>query len=706
MRRAQQLSRTRHVVAIASSIGMASALLLPGEARAGAKDADAIVALADALSNPKAPDAAKKLEDALKACEGAACESATRAQLDVALGVVYGQTDTKKAVAAFEAALKEDPKVQPDRQFMTPTLSKLFAEAQKDLKKSVPGATRPQPSKAQMDAVNAASAQLNQKDWSSCMGTIIAGMAESEFAAGKLLLAQCEDAGGLVLEATADARLAIKYADGEVNPDLRKKAADLLAKLQNDTPTILIVLPKTVDDMVVSVDGVVIPPDKADKPIQHNPGKATIEVKGKKGAFPFSFKSTETFDRGEQVKVQADVAAGGGNTSAIQACVQNARTPADFQRCMESGGKGRGLTIRAGLEVASYNDTVDVDVFSPTLFFSAENPTAGFSVGASYTVDVVSNASPDIVATASRRFDEVRNAGTLNGDLKVGPVRLGVDGGVSVEPDYVGRRGGASISSDLYNKQVTPTLSYHLSYDTASWAHSPVTPATSNNITTHGIDVSTSVVTSPSTVLLFAGTAEFVLGNTSKLYRFVPFFSAAIAPQLPKGASASLVEPNRETSAQENVPDSRDRFAFLVRLAHRFESSTVRLDERLYADNWGLMATSTDARFLYDVSKSVRFGPHIRFHAQNGVDFWQRAYVATPTSGAACPCTIPKFYTLDRELSPLLAGTLGGTFRWQPNDVFSINIVAEAIYTQYLDAIYVYNQLGVFTATTLELGFE
>jgi len=56
---------------------------------------------------------------------------------------------------------------------MNVALNKLFAEAQKNLKKAVPGATRPQPSKEQLAAANAALAQMNQ-DWSGCMGTIIA----------------------------------------------------------------------------------------------------------------------------------------------------------------------------------------------------------------------------------------------------------------------------------------------------------------------------------------------------------------------------------------------------------------------------------------------------------------------------------------------------------------------------------------------------
>ncbi len=465
-------------------------------ARAGDKDADGLVAVAEGLNDlvgGKGKDAQKKLEDALKACKGAACEPGTRAQLWVALGIVAGSglKDHKKALAAFEAALREDPKVVPDKQFMTPGLNKLFAEAQKNAKKPPRRRHRraPPPGKEQLAGVSAAAAQLAQKDWSSCMGTLIALMGDKEFAAGKLQLAQCEDAGGLLLEAAADARLALKDADEEGNAELKKKANDLLAKLINDTPTIVVVMPKTVDDAQLFVDGVAVAKEAADKPIPHNPGKATIEVKGKKGTFPFAFKSIESFDRGERVTVNVEQAGGGANNSAIQQCLQSARNAADLNRCIESGGKGRGLTLRGGLEVASYNDTFHVDVLAPTLFFSAENPTAGWSLGATYGVDVVSNASPDIVATASPRYDEIRNDGSLTADLKIGPARVGIDGALSIEPDYVGRGVGASVSADFRNKQITPTLSYHVGFDILGRATTPFS-VFSRNILTHGIDVS------------------------------------------------------------------------------------------------------------------------------------------------------------------------------------------------------------------------
>src|SRR6185295_17903936 len=137
---------------------------------------------------------------------------------------------------------------------------------------------------------------------------------------------------GLILEATADAKLASKYADDELNTTVRKQADDLLNKLANDTPTIVLVVPRTIDDPVVTVDGVAVPKDKLDKPIPHNPGKAVIQVKGKKGSFPFDWKATESIDRGERVTV--NVPEGEANNSAIQACLAQARTAADLNLCI------------------------------------------------------------------------------------------------------------------------------------------------------------------------------------------------------------------------------------------------------------------------------------------------------------------------------------------------------------------------------------
>ncbi len=699
------MRRTRQLI---SALAILSTLALSNGASAGDKDPDGLIAVAEAMNDhvaKKYDDALKKLDEALKNCAGNACEASTRAQLLVSRGIVLsGKKDTNGARESFELALNEDPKVVPDRQFMNKDLNKIWSDAKQNVKKGIGagGPKRPPPSKQQLDAVSAAQAQLAQKNWSDCMGTILGAMTEREFALGKLVLAQCEDAGGLLLEASSDVKLAIQYAEEEVNQDVKKKALDLQTRLENDTPTITVQIPKTIDDPVLSVDGVVIPKEKADKPIPHNPGKATIEVKGKRGAYPFTFKTTESFERGERITVNVEQAAGQGNSSVFQ-CIQNARTPAEVNLCIETGGKGRGLTLRGGLEFFNYNDSVNVNVSSPTAFFSAENPTAGWRVGASYTVDIVSNASPDIVAMASRRFDEVRNAGSIAGEIKAGPARIGLDVGVSIEPDYIGRSVGAAVSADLRNKTLTPALAYHLSFDILGKRNTPK-DVFSRNIYTHTIDLGMSIVANATTIIGVAGTAEILMGDTSKPYRHIPMFAADVAARIPRGASPDLVSGVRLPVAPfEQLPDFRARFAIAGRAAHRFESATLRAEERLYADTWGLKASTTDVRVLFDVGKQVRLGPHARFHIQGPVSFWQRAYVATPTSSG---WELPQYRAGDRELGPLFSTTLGMGVRLQVTDIFAIGLQAEGMYTQFLDAIYVYDRWGVFSATTLEFGVE
>jgi len=138
-------------------------------------------------------------------------------------------------------------------------------------------------------------------------------------------------------------------------------------------------------------------------------------------------------------------------------------------------------------------------------------------------------------------------------------------------------------------------------------------------------------------------------------------------------------------------------------VSHRFETSTIRGDTRLYIDTWGLKASTTDARFFLDIKDKIRVGPHVRFHIQGPVDFWQRAYAATPT---ATGWQLPQFRTGDRELGPLFGVTVGGGIRYQLSEVFSASVQVEGIYTQFLDHLYVYDRLGVFSATMLEMEVE
>jgi hypothetical protein len=116
-------------------------------------------------------------------------------------------------------------------------------------------------------------------------------------------------------------------------------------------------------------------------------------------------------------------------------------------------------------------------------------------------------------------------------------------------------------------------------------------------------------------------------------------------------------------------------------------------------------ASTTEARFLLDLGEHTRVGPHLRFHIQGGADFWQRAYSVTldPATGSLA---LPAFRTGDRELGPLFGVTAGGSIRHELIESLALGFAIDAIYTHFLDHIYLTDRIGVFTATTLELEVE
>nr|WP_240807008.1 DUF3570 domain-containing protein [Polyangium spumosum] len=350
-----------------------------------------------------------------------------------------------------------------------------------------------------------------------------------------------------------------------------------------------------------------------------------------------------------------------------------------------------------------YTDTLNTTVVSPAAYVSGENPTAGWQVGGSFVVDVVSTASPDIVATASRRWNETRYAGSLSGDFKVKTVKVGLNGAVSVEPDYLARSVGVALSTDLKSKMVTPTLAYNLGFDVLSRAGTPF-EVFSEDIMRHTIDAGVSLVIDPSTIVVVGGTAELVFGDTSKPYRHIPMFTQAVASRVPLGATRQVVSSNRLPFAPlEQLPTERSRFALVGRAAKRFDKTTIRGDERVYVDTWGQMASTTDARFFFDVNDDLRVGSHLRFNIQSSVDFWKRAYIAEQT---AAGWNVPQYRTSDRELGALMGFTLGANVRYALARVLSAQLQVEGLYNQYFDHIYVFNRFGLFTAATLELEVD
>jgi hypothetical protein len=210
--------------------------------------------------------------------------------------------------------------------------------------------------------------------------------------------------------------------------------------------------------------------------------------------------------------------------------------------------------------------------------------------------------------------------------------------------------------------------------------------------------------------MVLTATGQFERGDESKPYRYIPMFDPAIAPLVPTGASTDLVNRYRlNVRPLEQLPTARDRYAVGLRLNHRFDTTTLRLDQRLYYDSWQVKATTTDVRYIMDLSKRLRLWPHGRLNAQTGANFYKLAYsaVVDPSSGV----TVPLFRTDDRELSPLITLTGGGGLRFaldspESKTQWGLNVSGDLMYTKYFDALFITFRTAVYGAIGIDAEFE
>ena len=366
--------------------------------------------------------------------------------------------------------------------------------------------------------------------------------------------------------------------------------------------------------------------------------------------------------------------------------------------------RGSSVNVRASTEIAGYLDSTATSVLTPSIAGSVESPTAGWAVNGRYLVDVVSAASPDIVSTASPNFKEVRHAGNLGFRYKPGTFGVAANVGTSYTPDYLSLSAGGQLTQELDDKNLTLVEGYGYGHDTIGRTGTPFS-VFSRELSYHAISLGASRVVNSGLVIGLFGDAILERGDQSKPYRYIPLYTPEVAATIPRGASVAQVAAARSQARPlEQLPLQRDRFALTGRLAWRFTASTLRIEERGYADSWGLRASTTDVRYFVDVSQRIMIWPHGRFNLQNGVDFWQRAY------GSTGPNDIPALRTGDRELGPLRTLGGGGGIRFAlgktgAQEDIVLSTALDGYWTSFADAVYVKERFSALTATTLDIAF-
>jgi tetratricopeptide (TPR) repeat protein len=689
-------------------------MLPPGSAWAGEREDNAVVAAVDKVLGHDVPnanfgEARKKLRALLDKCKKG-CSGPAVARVYVALGLVAAQINqTEEAKTAWSDAFSLDSNAALPSAGVPANVRLQFEEARKAWL-----AATPQPddaskgswvNKQAYDLAKGAIAAEQSQSWAECIEKDKSALTLEENLRARMHLAGCEEKAGKLVDALRDYAKALEGArakgDAVSAKVIQERVTAILPKLAH----VKFERPAEVNELQVTFDDRAIPEARLDESFTIDPGSHNVHAEGLlRGA---RVSSDEKFDvkEGETALVKIKLKPVALTKGQLE-CMVSAKTQDEILACLPQDRKP--LQVHIGLETSGYTDSINVHVLTPAVRGSVASPTAGWNVGASYLVDVVTAASPDVVSTASRRFHDVRHVVGLTGGYKPGRFGAQAYANYSEERDYISRMLGITATGDFFDKQVTPALGYSYTWDTIGRT------GTSYDIfgrpfDTHELTAGSTFVLTPTSLLVLGGGVALESGDQSKPYRYIPIFEPGVS--VPVGASIAQVNQNRlPAKPLEQLPLDRQRFSLSGRYVARIGGrSTLRIEERLYRDTWAITSSSTDARYMVDLSARLRVWPHARVHAQSGTSFYNRIYGATLNSDGSA--TIPRFRTSDRELSPMVGITGGGGARYaltDPGGKFQLALysTADILFNYYVNTLYIRTRFAGYGTIGIEADFE
>ncbi len=733
--------------AVGALLALLVLLIAPRVASAAGEDAAVQQTVKSVLEEEYATGsfgpAQTKLNAALERCKK--CSGPTKAQVYVVLGMISSQIGkADEARNDFATALGADPNAQlPDR--ATPNIKSQWSDALQLVTNTAPASEKPtdaaqeaSPPPAQenaavpqehkpppaepgarkipgwnnVDAFQQASAGLAADlagKLDQCIDNDKQSLDLEEQPRTRMHLSSCERRSGKLIDALRDAQKAlesgIQKKDVAVMKAARIRVQDLLQRI----PHVTFQPPPNSTDLTVSFDERDVPAESLTKKFSIDPGKHTVHAEGTlNGGVPLSFDQAYQVKEGELLTVKIALSSPPSEylTPGQLRCMLGAKSQDEVIKCLPQNRKN--LVVKVGLDAAAYGDTTNVYVFTPSFNASISSPTAGWNIGGTFIVDILSAASPDIVSSASLAYREQRYAGVLTGGYKPGRFGVQLTGTFGDEPDYITGGGGIALTADLNDKLTTPRVSVNHNHDAIGRGPNNFI----STLDTTEVEAGVSMVMNASTLLVVGGTAQFERGDQSKPYRYIPMFDPNTVPFVPPGLSIAEVNEFRLSGRPlEQLPTARDRYALGARLNHRFTSATLRLDERLYYDTWQVNASTTDARYIIDAGKQIRLWPHVRFNAQTGANFYQLAYGARTNQNTTGTPQYPLYRTDDRELSPLVTLTGGGGARialggGEAKTQWGLNLSGDVMYTKYFDALFITFRTAVYGAVGIDAEFE
>lgn len=256
-----------------------------------------------------------------------------------------------------------------------------------------------------------------------------------------------------------------------------------------------------------------------------------------------------------------------------------------------------------------------------------------YAVTAGYQLDMISNASVDVVTTASP-YSEDRHQFDLGFEYFSGKLSYGLGFSHSMEDDYESSTARFSVSQGLFGDLTRLSLGFALGWDDVSRNGVPSFGAEVNR-RVYSLDISQ--ILSPRLVGGLTWDLVTEEGFLSNPYGSVRYVNR-------DAASGYSLQP-------ESAPRTRTGSALALRARYEFPYRfAVHGEYRFYADDWDIRAHTLELGYTHGISEKLLFDARYRFHTQDGADFYADLFPRRD---------FQEFMTRDRSLSSMTTQTIG-----------------------------------------------
>jgi len=250
------------------------------------------------------------------------------------------------------------------------------------------------------------------------------------------------------------------------------------------------------------------------------------------------------------------------------------------------------------------------------------------SLSAQYYVDAVSNASIDVVTTASP-FKETRKAYEFGIDTVVRDTTLSGSVSRSTEPDYVADAASLDVAHEIFGGMTTISLGYTRSADDVGKKGIPGFIDKANHWQYRtGI---TQILT-PRWLVSLNGEAVSDSGYLGSPYRAARVFGAAVPERNPRTRTSRAVKLRTIYDTGELLP-----------------RSSVRAEYRRYWDTWDIKAGTTEIGGSKYVGESFLVDAMVRLYSQDKALFYSDNAQSETT-----------YISRNRQLSTFKSTSFGG----------------------------------------------